>query len=65
MFMWICASFDDAGWFLIHNKSEYFMKSKTSSIIKSGTSPHEHDTKNSYIEMHGINQSNSVRIMII
>ena len=45
-------------------KSEYFMNSKTSSIITAGTTSHEHDTKNSYVATHGINKSNSVRIMM-
>ena len=30
------------------------MNSKTSSIITIGTSPHEHDANNSYVEIHGI-----------
>ena len=35
------------------------------SFITTGMPPHENDTKNSYIEIHGIKKSNNVRIMII
>ena len=48
-----------------HMKTTRNINSKTSSIITTGIPPHEHDTKNSYIEIYGIKKSNSVRIMII